>query len=112
MSRLPGNGEELLAEIYRGGFVEVVSGDAPAPRAEVAASPGAAPVAFDLKTTQRAAVHAVEELFGPEGESIALKIERASTQADLMAILERTRDLIRGTRGEARAAKFWTGIFK
>ncbi|MBL8521754.1 MAG: hypothetical protein JNK75_13945 [Betaproteobacteria bacterium] len=117
---LPGNGEELLLGLYREEFIALASGDAPAARPAAAPAaaaspvrePAAVPASFDLPSTQRAAVHAVEDVLGPEGESIALKIERTTSNAELMAVLERTRELIRGSRGEARATKFWQAIFK
>jgi hypothetical protein len=107
------NGEALLAELLAGGFIEPASGASGA--AAGAAPPSVAPSASsvgaaDLKTAQRTAVKAVEELLGPEGESIALKIERCKTEAELQAVLEKTRDLIRMSRGAARAQKFWDAL--
>ena len=105
------NGEAMLAELLAGGFIEPASG---APAVSATASPSAASAvafgALDLKTAQRKAVKAIEELLGPEGESIALKIERCKTVAEFQGVLEKTRDLIRMSRGESRAQKFWDTI--
>lgn len=109
------NGETLLAELLAGGFIEPASGVPTAGTVTAAASaspPSAATGVLDLKTAQRTAVKAVEELLGPEGESLALKIERCKNAVELQATLEKTRDLIRMSRGEARAQKFWESVTK
>lgn len=110
------NGESLLAELLAGGFIEPAGGAQPAVVASppAQASAGAAPgiQVADLHAAQRAAVKAIEEMLGPEGESIALKIERCKTAVELQGVLEKTRDLIRMSRGETRAQKFWEAVNK
>jgi hypothetical protein len=114
-----GTGDSALRELLAGGFVEARDGSAvaavpaatPAARPDISAK-GAAAAPLDLNATQRAAVKAIEDLLGPEGESIALKIERCKTPGDLKAVLERTRDLIAASRGELRAQKFWAAVLK
>jgi hypothetical protein len=103
----------MLAELLAGGFIEPASGEGAASiPATGAAAPAAASAApFDLKAAQRRAVKAIEELLGPEGEPLALKIERTKSEAELLAIVEKTRDLIRGSRGETRAQKVWSAVF-
>ena len=110
------NGETLLAELLAGGFIEPASGGAAASTAPAAASgssslPAVSPAVgmgtMDLKTAQRSAVKAIEEMLGPEGEALALKVERCKSMPELQSTLEKVRDLIRMSRGETRAQKFW-----
>lgn len=107
------NGETLLAELLAGGFIELASGAVPAagPASFASAAPPSAALrAMDLNTAQRKAVKAIEELLGPEGESLALKVERCKSAAELQSTLEKIRDLIQMSRGESRAQKFWDTV--
>ncbi len=67
-----------------------------------AAAAGRAPMVNFREVAQRAS-QIVYRGLGPEGEAQVLKIERASSAADLATVLERSRDLLRriGREGEA-----------
>lgn len=65
----------------------------------------------DFKATRRAAVKAVEELLGPDGEALPLKIEKCDAPDEPLSEIARTRDLIAGSRGQTRAQRFWSAIF-
>jgi hypothetical protein len=60
----------------------------------------------DFPTLRRDAVRAVNDLLGPMGEMIAMKLEQAKNAEDLRAALERAVTVIGNARGGAAAVQF------
>jgi hypothetical protein len=106
---------ETLQVLLDAGLIAVV-GNGPltkeaSPAAAMAGPPGTAQTAapgveIDLPTLRREAARAINDLLGPEGETLALKLERASDMKDLRAVLERAVAYIANARGGGAAAKF------
>ena len=114
--------EDLLAELLAQGFVEAlpeavappppappVRPAVPAPAAAPAAAPSAA-TSGDFDTLRRNAVRALNDALGPAAESLAIRIERARSMAELRPLLVQAAQLMANMRGrgaaEAYAAKF------
>ncbi|MDO9071986.1 MAG: hypothetical protein Q7U73_01875 [Rubrivivax sp.] len=110
--------EELLAQ----GFVEALpEAQAPPPPVPLpvapAAKPNAAPapkapssVSVDFDTLRRNAVRALNDELGPAAETIAIRLERARSMAELRPLLVQAAQAVANMRGrsaaEAYAAKF------
>jgi hypothetical protein len=77
---------------------------AAAPAVVAAAVPPAA--AKDLATLRRDAARAVNDLLGPEGDALAMRIERAAEAEVLEVVLERCVAYIADTRGKRAAEAF------
>jgi hypothetical protein len=77
---------------------------AAAPAVVAAAAPAAA--AKDLPTLRRDAARAVNDLLGPEGDALAMRIERAAEAEVLEVVLERCVAYIADTRGKRAAEAF------
>lgn len=108
---------ETLSALAGDGFIEVISvadtkrAAAPAPAvAAAAAGPVTAPPsttsASDLTLRRREAVRAVNELLGPMGESLSIKLERARSIDELRTLLEQALPVIAGARGRDAARAF------
>lgn len=87
----------------------------PAPTPSPAAAPVAAAVAVgaalpgatvDLATLRRDSARAVNDLLGPEGDALAVRIERAAEAEVLQVALERCVAYIAATRGKRAAEDF------
>ncbi|TWG91810.1 hypothetical protein L599_002100000130 [Luteimonas sp. J16] len=104
----------LLESLQAKGLVSPVAGAAPAPApgpapAAAAAASGPAPAAAaggDLRDRRRRAAHAVNEMLGPMGEDLALRLEEAKSEDVLEQLLERARTVIGDVRGKAALARF------
>lgn len=112
LAKIPGDGFALLQELARDGFITFADGrEAVAP---VAAAPATANqgAKVDLVTAKKRASHSIESLLGPDGDALAVAIERTTTIAEFTTRAERTRDIIGQLRGAARAKEFWdsTGL--
>jgi hypothetical protein len=121
LSKLIQQPEEVLRALLDAGLIAVVGNgpltkEAPAapkptPAAaapvSAAAPPAASPQASaDLATLRRDAARAINDLLGPEGDALALRLERVSDMKDLRAVLERAVAYIANARGGGAAAKF------
>lgn len=125
--------EETLAALAAEGFIEEVAVVAPAPAAAsrkvaVAAgdssvfpiSSGAAPTLppgvpstlavsippSELASRKRDATRAINDLLGPMGESLSLKIEKARTGEEFRQVLEAALPIIASARGRSEATAF------
>lgn len=101
--------EETLQALLEAGLIEPAKGKAepaPAPEAPVAAAPSPAMAIVQFEALRREAVRAINDLLGPEAESLALKIERAGDADQLRAALERAVAYIANARGGGAAAQF------
>lgn len=109
---------ETLAALLEAGLVEPVAGiPATKPssgKAPAAASPAAkaAEAGEDIAALRREAVRAINDLLGPGGESLALRIERAANGEELRAALERAVAYIASARGGGAAAQFASRFVK
>ena len=114
---LPQQAEETLQSLLEQGLIEVMqsttpqrpaarSANAPAPAPSASAAPAAEAPARDFATVKREAVRAVNELLGPMGEMVALKLEQARTPDDLRNALEKAVTVIGNARGGAAAVQF------
>lgn len=101
--------ETLLAE----GFVEppgdaLPSGSASRSVVPAAAAPAAATMPTQsLDELRRLACKQVERLMGPDGDSVALKLERAENMQDFVAQAQKTREILKAFLGPRKADEFW-----
>jgi hypothetical protein len=102
--------EETLPALLEAGLIEAVASTPAKPPKEPAPVPvpasAAAPVAEDFQALRRDAVRAINDLLGPSGESLALRLERAADADELRAALERAVAYIANARGGGAAAQF------
>jgi hypothetical protein len=100
--------ETILERLARAGYVELPGAPAPSPAAAAAAVPGAAPAApaFDLAVARRMAVRALTETLGPEGDMLALQIERSKTAAEFTTLHAKALGVVRAQRGDEAVATF------
>ncbi len=104
--------EETLAALAEQGFIEAVGESAPppprpAPPPPPAPAPKAAPaVDTDFEQTRRAAVRALNDLLGPAAESVAMKLEKARSAAELTPLLTQAAQTVAAMRGRAAAEDF------
>lgn len=112
--------DEAIDVLVQQGFIEL-TGEVPTPRPAVAAAPTvpAAPAAPDLRppaapagtagdfaALRRDAVKDLNDLLGPMAESLAIRMERARSGAELAPLLETAESLIASARGPAAAADY------
>jgi len=107
--------DETLPALLEAGLVQIVAG-APtktsAAKEPVPAPAAPAEITEDLVTLRRDAVRAVNDLLGPSGESLALRLERAADVEELRAALERAVAYIANARGGGAAAQFASRFIK
>jgi len=121
--------DDLLAELLAQGFVEALpEAEAPPPPAPQPVAPAPKPTAAppapvsgsvpkaptsvsgDFDTLRRNAVRALNDELGPAAETLAIRIERAHSMAELRPLLVQAAQAVANMRGraaaEAYAAKF------
>lgn len=107
---LPGAAEGL-AQLLEQGFVRLLAETVVA--APPAPAPAAAPAAPSAAQIARDAAHAITDLLGIEGDTLALRIERAKTTDDLQlalrAALRTLRLALRPEQAEAFRQRFLPG---
>lgn len=109
LGKLVQQADETLQALLDAGLIEIVATkSAPARESPPAAAPvpasGMAIVEFEA--TRRDAVRAINDLLGPEAETLALKMERATDAEQLRVALERAVAYIANARGGGAAAQF------
>lgn len=115
LGKLVQQAEETLQALLEQGLIEVTAttssrsapkeeGPASVPGPASAPSPALAMVEFEA--VRRDAVRAINDLLGPEAETLALKIERATDELQLRAALERAVAYIANARGGGAATQF------
>jgi hypothetical protein len=110
LGKLIQQAETTLMELLEAGLIQAVSTTPPKaalpkePARDVA--PPAVAVAADFAPLRQAAARAVNDLLGPEGDTLALKIERAADANELRAVVERAVAHIASARGGGAAAQF------
>jgi len=92
---------ESLQALRDGGFIEALPERAPVARPVRAPEP-----AFDLAAVQRDMVRHVNEVLGPAGEQVALRIERAKSPGELRSAMPVARQAIEAWRGHSAAEAF------
>lgn len=113
---------ETLALLLEQGFIEVAGaavGSTARPATATAAVPAGYPEAAgdsqfsstsapqrNFTLVRREAVRRLNDLMGPEGEMLAIKMEATRDLATLRPLLVRARDLIAMTRGQKAAADY------
>lgn len=109
--------DETLQSLLELGLIEAAAApaekaaDKPAPASpESVRSPAPAPVAPPVVETvesqRRDAVRAVNDLLGPQAESLAIRLEAARNRDELRAALERAAEYIAIARGTQAAQQF------
>lgn len=97
--------DQVLATLLEEGYIEIVV-STPAAATAPETSEEAAPPARKLDETKRMAVRFLSEHLGPSAETLAMKIERAHTAAELKPQLEMAEHFLRAGRGPAVAQEF------
>lgn len=93
-----------LQELLTHGLIEVASQRAGTPTqvpTEGAGPTTASMPAVALEQLRKDAVRALNDALGPHAETIAIRMERALTEAELRALIERAVQMIAGVRGSA-----------
>jgi len=101
------NADETLRELIREGYVEPIA-ELPSKPVRAAAPPtahGELP-GSSFKQFRGEAVRAFNDLTGPTGEALAIKMERASTREELGPLLETAYRIIGNARGAQAALEF------
>ncbi len=115
LGKLVQQADEMLKSLLEQGLIEAIAtapsrssakdeGPSSVPGPASAPSPALAMVEFEA--TRRDAVRAINDLLGPDAETLALKIERASDELQLRAALERAVAYIANARGGGAATQF------
>jgi hypothetical protein len=100
----------LLQSLWSEGFVEPAGALAADEPAGAGVPEAARAGAADLDQLKRRATREIERLMGPDGDSIAIRIERAGTHAAFVAEATRARDAIRAFLGPRQADEFWKSL--
>ncbi|MFZ5509160.1 MAG: hypothetical protein ACOZCP_03790 [Pseudomonadota bacterium] len=105
-----GDAEQFFEALVRGGFIEPVAGTQPAPQAP-AATPAAASatVSRSLAETKDFACTYLVKALGPYADTMTGSIEACRERNELLAILEKYRDMLRDGVGKRKAEEFWNG---
>lgn len=116
LGKLVQQADETLQALLEAGLIEVVATKSSAARDAAPASPAPAPAAaaapasgmalVEFEATRRDAVRAINDLLGPEAETLALRMERATDADQLRVALERAVAYIANARGGGAAAQF------
>lgn len=111
-SASPEDAFSQLQSLWTEGFIEPADGSqaAPQPQGEPqSASPLAAP-GRSLEELQRAASRAISNLLGPQGESMALRLEKTKSVEQFLLEAQRTRDALKDFSGQKKADAFWQSL--
>jgi len=101
----PAGSQLLLDELVEQGFVEAIS--SPSSKEQAASGPTAEdPAAIDLAKNRRVAASAVVDALGPDGEMLAMQIEKCRSPEQLLDLLARSQDIVRRIRGAKAADAF------
>ena len=103
----PDETRQMLGELLSAGFVELL--DLPRPAQAAAPSPSKAAPGVrddDLKAIARRATRLLDDLLGPDSESLCLQIERCTSAAQLNAKLIEISRIVAAMRSEKKGAEF------
>ncbi len=114
-----GDAMAMLETLWSEGFIEPL-GEAPAAAPEAApattslpgasTAPGASAVPVTLDQLKRAACTQIERLMGPDGDALALKIEKTATREEFLAEARKARDALKAFLGAKKAETFAKAI--
>ncbi len=105
----PDEARQLLGDLLSAGFVEALELPKPAPAPVPAAVPlKAAPAGADdtLKPMIRRASRLLEDLLGPDAESLCLQIERCTSQTQFTSKIIEISRIVATMRSEKKGAEF------
>ena len=111
-----GDAMALLQTLWSEGFIEPVGGAAPGAAAAEGAAQGAAPAAGaptltgSLEQLKRTACVEIERLMGPDGDAVAIKLERAGTREEFLAEARRAYEILKAFLGPKKAELFRKAI--
>lgn len=98
-----------LQSLWTEGFIEPASGS-PAPSASAEEPVAAVTTGRSLEELQRAASRAISNLLGPEGESMALRLEKTQSVEQFLMEAQRAREALKGFAGARKAEAFWQAL--
>lgn len=97
----------ILQALWTEGFIAPADGSvAAAPEPEVPMPR----TGKSLEELQRAASRAISNLLGPDGETMALRLERTASVEQFMMEAQRTRETLKGYAGQKKADAFWQAL--
>ena len=99
--KLP-QGQAMLDELAKQGFIE--GGKAAAP-ADAPAARGGKPSSAGVELAR-----ALSAALGPDGDSMAMKLEEMRTAEEVKAYLEERRAMLDSVLGKARSPAFWAKV--
>lgn len=99
---------ETLEELLSLGYIEVATVVEPPAKPEKTATATAATAAADksFAAFRAEAVRAFNDLTGPPGEALAIKMEKAASREQLSPLLQTAFQIISSTRGHQAATEF------
>ncbi|MCG3188285.1 MAG: hypothetical protein LKCHEGNO_00249 [Burkholderiaceae bacterium] len=101
------NAAETLHDLASQGYIEVASVAEEARKPEkVAPAPAHAPEKVSFASFRGDAVRAFNDLTGPAGETLAIKMEKATSREQLAPLLQMAHQIIIGARGQQAANDF------
>jgi len=95
----------ILEELQAAGFISLAGGEV-APSAPAAGEAAPANGLLRFEQAKRAAMREVMDRLGPNGDTLAVKIERAGSPAELRSVLVEAERLLSAYLGEAAARAF------
>jgi hypothetical protein len=93
----------LLQTLWSEGFIEPVGGAAPA-------AEGGTTLPGSLEQLKRTACAEIERLMGPDGDAVALKLERTGTREEFVAEARKAHDILKAFLGPKKAELFRKAI--
>ena len=105
----PDEARQLLGDLLRAGFVMALDVPKPAPPPAASAAPHKAPAAGvddSLKPMIRRATRLLEDLLGPDAESLCLQIERCTSHSQFNGKIIEISRIVAAMRSEKRGAEF------
>jgi hypothetical protein len=102
----------LLQTLWSEGFIEPVGGAGAAPGAALAAAAaeGGTTLPGSLEQLKRTACAEIERLMGPDGDAVALKLERTGTREEFVAEARKAHDILKAFLGPKKAELFRKAI--
>lgn len=106
----PEEARQMLAQLLDAGFASIVDAPKPAPQPTPAPTQAAKPKDNEpdatLTAAMRRATHLLDNLLGPDSESLCLQIERCTSSAQLNTKIIEISRIIAAMRSEKKAAEF------
>lgn len=109
-SASPDDAFSQLQSLWTEGFIEPADGASAASTPPAAAPAPAAVAGRTLEELQRAGSRAISNLLGPEGENMALRLEKTKTIEQFVMEAQRTRDTLKDYVGARKAEAFWQAL--